>query len=106
MKIRFRRSGGFMGLLPFSCNLDTEEMDPEVAKGVVNLFETSGISESGQFISPGARDFYQYEIDIEKDDGETISVVYDDGTLPMEAQYFVHYLFGSSSQKGENDEQS
>ena len=101
MKVKFKRSGGFMGLLPFSCHLDTNEMDDETAKGLVNLFETSEISDSGEFISKGARDFYVYEIDIEKDDGETISVTYDDGTLPMEAQYFVHYLFGRSTQKGE-----
>ena len=104
MKVKFRRSGGFMGLLPFGCYLDTDKMDPEVAKGIVNLFESSGISKSGEFVSPGSRDFYVYEIKIEKNNGETISVVYDDGTLPIEAQYFVHYLFGCSSQKGDNNE--
>ena len=90
MKISFVQSGGFMEV-PTGWELDTEEFTPDKAQELKRIVNTSRISTSGEFFSRLARDLQQYRITIE-DNGLTISVTYDDSTLPTTARLLIDYL--------------
>ena len=90
MKVSFVQSGGFLGLLK-GCELDTAGLTPDVAEELERFAKSSGILTSGTFFSETGRDLHQYEITIE-DGNSSVSVVFDDETLPASARSLVGYL--------------
>ena len=90
MKISFVQSGGFLGLLK-GCELDTAGLTPDIAEELERIAKASGILASGTFFSESGRDLQQYEITIE-DGNSSVSVTFDDETLPASAKLLVGYL--------------
>ena len=90
MKVRLVQSGGFLGIVK-ACEIDSSCLDPDAAAELVRLVRGSGISAAGEHLSAAGRDLHQYEITIE-DEGGTLSVVYDDASLPPAAKPMIGYL--------------
>ena len=90
MKISFVQSGGFLGVIR-ECKIDTTVLARDTAQKIEHIAKTSGISVSGEFFSDSGRDLQQYEITI-ADKNSTISVVFDDDTVPVSAKSLVGYL--------------
>ena len=84
MKVRLVQSGGLVGIVR-ECQLDSAILAPEAAEELLRLVRGSGIQASGAFLTGAARDLQQYEITIEEEHG-TISVVFDDESLPPSAK--------------------
>jgi hypothetical protein len=97
MKVSFVQSGGFLGLVK-GCELDTAVLTPDTAQELEQIAKASGISTSGEFFSDSGRDLQQYEITIE-DGNSTISVIFDDETIPASAKSLVGYLKKHSQPK-------
>lgn len=89
MKVRFLQSGGFVGIVK-GCELDTASLAPDEVRELERLVGESGIAGSGIFLSDKARDLQQYEITIE--DGNSISVVLDDSSVPQAAKPLLGFL--------------
>jgi hypothetical protein len=98
MKIRFRQSGGFAGLI-HSCSIDTGELSLAQAAEIENLVKTSGVLAakipfwrkivSWQRIV--ARDLFYYSISIESSEG-TYRVEFDDSNVPEGSRPLLKYL--------------
>lgn len=92
MKITFRQSGGFMGLIR-ACTIDTTTLAAAERSRVEALVEASTLTASVSLQSPTARDRRQYEITIERTEA-SVHVVCDDACLPEPARPLVAYLAG------------
>ena len=92
MKITFRQSGGFMGLVR-GCTVDTSTLAADEQSRVEALVEASTLTASFSRQSRGGRDRRQYEITIEHAAAH-VHVVCDDGCLPEPARPLVAYLAG------------
>ncbi len=90
MKVSFRQSGGFAGLIR-GVDLNTATMDAEQAAELEGLVTASGIEGSKKARTHAARDLVQYEITIEQDD-QTSKLSFDDKTVPDAAQPLLKYL--------------
>ena len=90
MKITFRQSGGFAGLIQ-GCELDTDLLSVSEATQLQSLVEQSGILEAKSQFNPEARDLFNYEITIETRE-ETVNLLFDDMTLPESAEELFEYL--------------
>ena len=90
MKVRLVQSGGFVGIVK-ACEIDSAILAPDAAEELVRLVRCSGISASGAFLSDAARDLQQYEITIEDETG-TLSVVFDDSSIPPAARPMIGFL--------------
>ncbi len=90
MRVKFLQSGGVVGVAR-GCELDSSRMPPDDAHELESLVHASGISASGEFITPAARDLRLYEIRVESGDA-SVAVTFDDETLPEEARPLVSFL--------------
>ena len=90
MRIRLVQSGGLLGIVK-ACEIDSATIGADEAEELVQLVRGSGISGSGEHLSDSARDLYQYEITIE-DESRTLTVVFDDASLPPAARPMIVYL--------------
>lgn len=90
MKIRLVQSGGLLGIVKVS-EIDSESLGAEAAEELERLVRGSGISTSGERLTEAARDLYHYEITIEDGD-RTLTVVFDDASLPQTARPMLGYL--------------
>ena len=90
MKLSFRQSGGFAGLLK-GIDLDTGALEESEARELEALARASGIEGAQAFTTEGARDLHRYEITIEHDDG-VASLSCDDGSVPAAAGPLLRYL--------------
>jgi len=90
MKIRLVQSGGLLGIVR-ACEIDSEALGVEAADELERLVRGSGISASGEHLSEAARDLHQYEITI-VDGSRTLSVVFDDASIPPAARPMIGYL--------------
>jgi hypothetical protein len=90
MKVRLIQSGGLLGIVK-ACELDSSVLGHEAAGELERLVRGSGISASGAHLSQTGRDLHQYEITIEDETG-TLSIVFDDATIPPAAKPMVGFL--------------
>lgn len=90
MKITFRESGGYAGLIR-GCELDTDSFPPDEAVELQSLVEQSGILQAKGGRTPNARDLLNYEITVQTSEG-VHRVSFDDMTLPESAVPLLEYL--------------
>jgi hypothetical protein len=90
MKVTFRQSGGYTGLIK-GCEIDTDLLPSDEAIRLQSLVERSGIlkAEGGQ--TPNARDLFDYEIIVEI--GKDIyHVSFDSSATPKNVMPLLEYL--------------
>lgn len=90
MKVTFRQSGGYAGLI-VGCELDTDSLPADEAATLQSLVEESGILQAKGGYAPQGRDLLQYEITIETSEG-VHRVLLDDTTIPESAVPLIEYL--------------
>jgi hypothetical protein len=90
MRVKFLQTGGVVGAVR-GCELDSSTLPPEDARELASLVQASGISASGEFLSPAGRDLRLYEIQVESGTGN-VAVTFDDMTLPEPARALVSFL--------------
>jgi Emfourin len=90
MKVGFRQSGGFAGLVR-GIDLDTSKLDADQASELEQLVAASGIQGTKSVRKQAAPDQFQYEITIEQDD-QISKLSFDEHTLPTAAQPLYRYL--------------
>jgi hypothetical protein len=66
MKIRFRQTGGFGGLV-LGCDLDTSTLPPAEAQELTRLIKQADLKKTQTKRSDKARDLQQYEIAVENE---------------------------------------
>jgi hypothetical protein len=98
MRVKFVQSGGVVGAVR-GCELDSASLPPDEARELESLVRASGFADSGAFLSPAARDLRQYEIRVESV-AQTVTVTFDDGTLPERARPLVGYLRRNAKPRG------
>jgi hypothetical protein len=89
MKVSFRQSGGFAGLM-LGCDLDTESLAAAEAEELLRLVRQAALENGTKTSSRGA-DLTRYEI-VLTDNGRTIKVVFDDTTILDNARPLVEFL--------------
>ena len=90
MKITFRQSGGYAGLLR-GCEINTERLSSEEARELKSLVDQSGILEAQSKQSPNLADVFNYLITIETRD-KTHQVSFDELSLPREIIPLIDFL--------------
>ena len=90
MKVTFRQSGGFAGLVR-GCDLDTDDLPAAEAAQLEGLVERSRLRAGKAAPHPTARDLIAYEIKVETADGE-VAAAFDDASVPAGAEELVRYL--------------
>lgn len=90
MKITYRESGGFAGLVK-GTEIDTDSLDPTEAQGVALLVEQSGIEGDKKTVSSESRDLLQYDISIEGDTGRE-RLVLDSANVTEQVKPLLKYL--------------
>jgi hypothetical protein len=90
MKVRYRQSGGFAGLV-MGCDLDTEKMPPEEAGELTRLVKQAQIERVGTKQSSRGRDLSSYSISVAE--GSRVTTArFDDMTVPAHAQPLLDFL--------------
>jgi len=90
MRVSFRQSGGVVGAVR-ACVLDSARLAPDDARELEELVRASGLSASGAFLTPEARDLRLYEIEVESEK-ENVRVTFDDQSLPEQARPLLSFL--------------
>jgi len=90
MRVTFLQSGGVVGAVR-GCELDSSLLPPDEARELEALVRSSGLTASGEFLSPEGRDLRLYEIRVEKGTN-IVAVTFDDRTLPEDARPLVSLL--------------
>jgi hypothetical protein len=98
VRVTFVQSGGVVGV-PRGCELDSSKLAPGDARELESLVTESGLVTSGDHRSPHARDLRLYEIRVENG-AETVSVTFDDSTLPERARPLVGFLRRNATPQG------
>jgi|SRR5262245_10434258 len=78
MKIMFRQSGGFAGMLR-GAEVDAQALDPKEAEELKRLLQENPAAETRA--ASKARDLHQYEITVE-DGGKKRTLQFDDSQVP------------------------
>ena len=89
MKVRFRQSGGFSGLLR-GCDLDTELMDRREGKELEALI-AAGASGEQSSVRESLRDGIRYEITVDGEGGGR-RLLYEDPVIPGPAVPLLSFL--------------
>jgi hypothetical protein len=97
MKVRYRQSGGFAGLV-LGCELDTEKLPAGEAEEVARLVKQAALDKVGVKKSPRGRDLTNYEITVE-DRGRAIKASFDDMTIPTTVQSLLDFLRSRATAK-------
>lgn len=90
VRVTFVQSGGVVGVRR-GCELDSARLPRGEARELESLVTDSQLVASGVHRSPGGRDLRLYEIRVENG-AETVSVIFDDLTLPERARPLVGFL--------------
>src|SRR5882757_6245560 len=90
MKVSFRQSGGFAGLVK-GVDLDSSKMAADQGQQLEKLAAASGIQGSTTARSQVARDLMQYDIRIEQN-SQVSKLSFDDKTVPPTVQPLLTYL--------------
>jgi hypothetical protein len=90
MKVRYRQTGGFAGLV-LGCELDTEKLSPREAEELARLVKQAALDKVGVKKSPRGRDLTNYEIIVE-DSSRTAKASFEDMTIPASVQPLLDFL--------------
>ena len=89
MKIRFRQTGGFGGLV-MGCDLDTGTLSPPEAQELARLVKQANLENIHSPPSARARDLQNYEIAVE--DETTAKASFDDMSMPANMKPLLDFL--------------
>ena len=95
MRIRLDRFGGFHApAMRLSCSLDTKELSSQEVADLALLIEEARLDENQKATSDPQRApaQFEYEMEIEPDEGEVTCVVLDDLGMTEAAQKLVHWV--------------
>ena len=90
MKIRFRQTGGFGGLV-LGCDLDTSTLPPAEAQDLTRLIKQANLEKIHAKPSQKARDLQNYEIAVESDE-VTAKVSLDDMSVDTNLERLLEFL--------------
>jgi hypothetical protein len=90
MKVRFRQSGGFGGLV-LGCDLDTDTMSHSETNELLRLVRQANIQAIGERRDPRGRDLLVYEIVLEEK-GRRVKAVFDSMTTSPQVEPLVQFL--------------
>lgn len=90
MKVEFRQTGGFGGLV-LGCDLDTTTMARDEANELVQLVQQANVQALGERRHPRGRDLLIYEIALEEN-GKRVKVSFDSMSTPPQAESLVRFL--------------
>jgi len=90
MKIRFRQTGGFGGLV-LGCDLDTRTLPPAEAQELTRLIKQTNLEKIQTRRSEKARDLQNYEIAVEGD-GITAKASFDDMSVDASVEPLLDFL--------------
>jgi hypothetical protein len=90
MKIRFRQTGGFGGLV-LGCDLDTSTLAPAEAQELTRLVKQANLEKIQTRRSEKARDLQNYEIAVEGD-GLTAKAIFDDMSVNANVESLLEFL--------------
>ena len=90
MKIRFRQTGGFGGLV-MGCDLDTGTLSPPEAQELARLIKQANLERTQTKRSDKARDLQNYEIAVEGE-GITTKATFDDMSMPANMKPLLDFL--------------
>ena len=90
MRIRYKRSGGFAGLLR-GCTIDVARLAPAAALLVKGLIKVAQRVKVKSARTPGVADLPVHEVTIETDAG-TLELSFDDMALPKSLKPLVEFL--------------
>jgi hypothetical protein len=90
MKIRFRQTGGFGGLI-LGCGLDTGTLAQADAITLSRLVKDAKLAEVGVRKTEWGRDLTNYEITIEEK-GATLKASFDDMSIPTNVEPLLDFL--------------
>lgn len=95
MKVEYRRSGGYSGLVA-GCDLDTAQMTPGEAEELTGLLRAC-LRDLPSPPSPETRDDLVHEIRLEEDDGTSRTLRLDDTDPSASAGLLLEFLGRRSS---------
>jgi hypothetical protein len=90
MKVRFRQTGGFAGLV-LGCDLDTSTLPRPEAQELTRLIKQANLEKAQPKRSDKARDLQNYEIAVESDD-VTAKATLDDMNVDSAMQPLLDFL--------------
>jgi hypothetical protein len=90
MKVRFRQTGGFGGLV-LGCDLDTSTLPPAEAQELTRLIKQANLEKIHARPSGKARDLQNYEIAVESDE-MTARASFDDMSVPANGEPLLEFL--------------
>jgi Emfourin len=89
MKVRFRQTGGFGGLV-LGCDLDTSTLPPAEAQELTRLIKQANLEKIHSRPSQKARDLLNYEIAVESE--MTARASFDDMSVPANVEPLLGFL--------------
>ena len=89
MKVRFRQTGGFGGLV-LGCDLDTSTLPPAEARELARLIKQANLEKTQARRSDKARDLQQYEIAV--DNEITARASFDDMSVEANVEPLLDFL--------------
>ncbi len=92
MRIDFKRSGGFAGLM-VSKTIDTKNLNPDESKRLMDLVESSGFFDLSPVISRTEPDMYQYNLSIDWD-GRKHSIQIGESAIPPKLMPLIELIEG------------
>ena len=90
MKVRFRQTGGFGGLV-LGCDLDTSTLPPAEAQELTRLVKQANLKNIQTGGSQKARDLQNYEITVEGD-SMTARATFDDMSVDPDVEPLLEFL--------------
>ncbi len=90
MKVRFRQTGGFAGLV-LGCDLDTSTLPPAEAQELTRLVKQANLEKIQTRRSEKARDLQNYEVAVEGD-GITAKATFDDMSVDANVEPLLDFL--------------
>jgi Emfourin len=90
MKIRFRQTGGFGGLV-LGCDLDTSTLSPAEAQELTRLIKQANLEKIHAKPSEKARDLQNYEIAVQSDE-ITAQASFDDMSVDAKVEPLLEFL--------------
>jgi hypothetical protein len=98
VRVTFVQSGGVVGARR-ACELDSSQLSRDEARELESLVTESQLLASGDHRSPRGRDLRLYEIQVDNG-AKTVSVTFDDLTLPERARPLVGFLRRKAKPRG------
>ena len=90
MKIRFRQTGGFGGLV-LGCDLETSTLPPADARQLTQLIKQANLEKAHTKRSPKGRDLENYEISVDSDE-LTAKASFDDMSIDANVKPLLDFL--------------